>query len=201
MKCAKIEKWISDDLDGALAPRKKPALDRHVASCPACRAYRLNLEKLQAGALGLDRAAERPEAYWRDFGARLAAGLRNDPAPRPAPSRAPLALRRPWAWGGAGLAAAAAVAAYFVFLQPKALPGPFVFSFEDTVASIMEEIGDNSELESSFNLALQASIEEAIREDGESALRQLTDDPLVWEGLTEDEMALLESKIRNEKQS
>jgi len=201
MKCAKIEKWISDDLDGALAPRKKQALARHEASCPGCRAYRRNLETLQAGALRLDRAAERPGAYWRDFGARLAAGLRDEPAPRPAPSRAPFALRRPWAWGGAGLAAAAAVAAYFVFLQPKALPGPFVFSFEDTVASIMEEIGDNPELEKSFDLALQSSIEDAIREDGESALRQLTDDPLVWEGLTEDELVLLESRIRNEKQS
>ncbi len=200
MRCARIERWISDEMDGALTPGQKKALARHLASCPSCRAYRLNLENLQAGASKLNRGAERPDAYWRDFDARLAARLRREPPSVPA--RLPLFVRRPWAWGGVGLAAAAALAAYFVFIRPvRPAPGPFVFSFEDTIASIMTEIGDNPELESSFALALQASIDEAIGGEGEGALGSPSDDPLFWEGLSDDDLARIESVIRNEKRS
>jgi hypothetical protein len=201
MRCVRCRKWISDDLDGVLAPRRKSVLARHEAACPGCRAYRWALTAIQAGALAAVRAADRTDAYWRDFGARLESRLRDEPAPRPAPARAARLVRRPWVWGGAGLAAGAALAAYFVVVRPRPQPGPLVFTFEDTVASILDEIGDNPELERSFNRALQASIVEAVREDGEGALRPISDDPLVWEGLTEEEIVRIESRRPEDKRS
>jgi len=198
MRCAKIERWISDDIDGALAPRKKDIVARHLSSCPSCRAYRVHVMGLQAGALEQNRAAERPDAYWREFGARLEERLGGE---RPfLADRARLAARRSWVWSGAGLAAAAALAAYLLVLRPDAVrPGPFVFSFEDTVASIMTEIGDDPELERSFGTALQASIDEAVGEAGGEAFGSPSGDPLFWESLSDEELARVESGLRSEK--
>ena len=193
MRCERIRRMQSDDMDGALAPRDKDVLSRHLASCPSCRAYRESLLKLQAGALDLNRGAERPDADWRDFGARLA----DERA-----SSAPAAGRRAWAWGGAGLAAAAAVAAAFLLLRPAGVrPGPFVFSFEDTVSSLLAEIGDDAELESAFAGALQASIEEAVggADSGDYGAR--SGDPLFWEGLSDDDLARIEAGLRKEKKT
>jgi hypothetical protein len=192
---------LSDDADGASAPRDKDPLSRHLASCPSCRAYRESLLKLQAGALGLNRGAERPDAYWRDFGARLEARLADERASS-APARVPRAARRAWAWGGAGLAAAAAVAAAFLLLRPAAArPGPFVFSFEETVASILGEIGDDPELEVAFAGALQASIEAAVGGAREEAYDSPSGDPLFWEGLSDEDLARIESGLRKEKKT
>ncbi|MBN2206511.1 MAG: zf-HC2 domain-containing protein, partial [Candidatus Aminicenantes bacterium] len=125
MRCEKFRRMLSDDMGGALAPRSKDSLSRHLSSCPSCRAYCESLLKLQSGAQGLNRGAERPDSYWRDFGARLEARLVAERSG--APVRAPRASRRIWIWSGAGLAAAAAAAAAFVLIRPEgAPPGPFV---------------------------------------------------------------------------
>jgi hypothetical protein len=189
----------SDDLDGALAPRAKEALSLHFASCPACRAYRESLLKLQAGALDLNSAAERPDADWADFGARLEARI--DAERPPVLSQTQRPARRVWLWSGAGLAAAGTLAAYLLVLRPADVrPGPFVFSFEETVASILDEIGDDAELERSFAGALQASIEDAVGAS-EAAYGAPSDNPLFWEGLSDDDLSRIESGLQKEKKS
>lgn len=199
MRCAKAERWISDEADGVLAAKEGKALARHLVSCPSCRAYRANTARLQASARALGRAAERPEADWSAFDARLAARLREE---RPLSVRAPRSARRTWVWGGAGLVAAAAAAVFFVLARPGGTPpGPFVFSFEDTVSSLLIEIGDDPALESMFDRALQASLDDAVAGAGEGDLGPALEDALLWEGLNDQELARIESGLRAEKRS
>lgn len=43
MKCSKFQEQISLEMDGQLAPEHVPALQRHLETCPECRAYREDL--------------------------------------------------------------------------------------------------------------------------------------------------------------
>src|SRR4030067_2417460 len=62
MKCEKIERWISDDLDGALMPGKRPRLEAHLSACPACREYRKKARRIQAASVRLAEPEVSPES-------------------------------------------------------------------------------------------------------------------------------------------
>ena len=48
MGCEEFEEKILDRIDGRLAPEERPALERHLASCAACRTYAELHERLDA---------------------------------------------------------------------------------------------------------------------------------------------------------
>ena len=68
MKCRAAQRRLSDELDGALDPGRRSRLEAHLRVCPACRAYRGVLARLQPEAPpGAGRSAE----YWSGFEKRL----------------------------------------------------------------------------------------------------------------------------------
>jgi hypothetical protein len=104
------ERAIFALMDGRLGERKRAELERHLAECDACRAFRAKVKATQGVMRQLD-AAPLPEVDWR----RVDAGLR---------SRAESARPRPFfgglvVWGGLAAATAAA------FLITLALSGAF----------------------------------------------------------------------------
>ncbi len=50
MNCRRAEKWLLLREAGELAPRKRLRLEKHLAGCAPCRAYRADLERVLAAA-------------------------------------------------------------------------------------------------------------------------------------------------------
>jgi hypothetical protein len=198
MRCGTIEKWISDELDGDLSGRKKRRLDLHLAACAACRAYRNRLERLQHEA-GLLRVPSVPADYWETSVARLQQKLRSEApavaAARPRPAFSP---RMRWAWsGGAGLLAAAAFLVLAVFRMNPPLE-PYPISFEDTVNGVFSQIGDNAELEKDFDLVVRTSIREHVGPADDDVKRLLYGSSLFLDGLSDEEVKLLDELVNRE---
>ena len=72
MRCAKIQRWISQRLDGALDERLEAALSAHLAECEACRAYAEALSALDLDLLAVPEPTP-------DFVARVAQELEGTP--------------------------------------------------------------------------------------------------------------------------
>jgi len=198
MKCRKVEKWISDDLDGTLSLRRQKKLRAHAAVCASCRAYGGRLKKIQAEAKRLPGPAL-PPAYWERSLSRLEsslAGVGGQTVIKLRPGRTPAffpALR--WAWAGAASLLAVGLGLYLMFFQSR---GPLVttpLSFGDQINSLYERIGENAELETEFNSLLHASIvEEAGESDGDVK-------PLLYgssrflDSLSDEEILILDAEI------
>jgi hypothetical protein len=198
MRCETCKKWISDALDRELSGKRRGRLERHLKACPRCRAYGESLTRLQAGAEGLADPGLAP-GDWSDFGRRLDSRLRGSVLPREVPERAPLFFRRKWAWAGASFFILAFMGAYFAVLRPRGVREPVFVSLEDSVALVFGEIGSNPELEDSFDQEIMASIAEAVRPPEEEAPVAFDDNPMFWEGLSDGELAYIESALRREQ--
>jgi len=135
MNCRDIEPLLLAEKDGVLTSAQHTALDRHVATCPACQQMRVHL----AEALTAFRADAANVALpdfddeWRTLRARL-----HQTESKPAKKR-PLA---PIIWFGSTLAAAAALLLAFFSQQPKPST-PVLFSPDDQIAEAeFVEAGD-----------------------------------------------------------
>ncbi len=196
MRCDKARRWISDGLDGALAAAQAAKLERHLETCAACRAYRRDLETIEAGAARRPADAPSPD-YWQDFADRL--GRKIAMASRPVPRRR--GFRR-WAWAPAtAVAAAAAVLAiiHFGVLRPDGgVPDAGWLSNGSSLAWILMEADGDPELTSLLDGEVRASIEEWTLVPDEDITAPFLDDPLFWEGLSEEELRFIASELEAE---
>ena len=184
MACRKYERWISDEMDGRLSDKKRAALRGHLEKCEGCRSYKENLRLLQAEAWK-SRDAAVPAGFMDALGRRLEEGLRSGPVAG-SEKAAPLAWRWKWAWAGTAVFVLAAGA--ILLLGPKTPSDLWPASYEDSLARIYGEIGEDADLAESFDQVLQASI-------GETLLQ--AENPTFWDGLGEDEIRLMELDVTN----
>ena len=77
MSCQDHSEAIAEFIDGTLDPARQRDLERHVESCPACRALVADLKSIQAAAFTLDRF-ELPPHILPSVRARLADESRPD---------------------------------------------------------------------------------------------------------------------------
>jgi len=192
MSCRRYEKWISDELDGMLVEKKKSALDRHLAECPDCGSYRERLARLQEGTGRLPQPGLTPD-YWSDFSFRLEQKIRSA---EPRPARPQPAFWK-WAWTAAGAVLLFSLGLAFWLSRQSAAQGNYIFCFEDSIDNISEEIGDDADLEEVFNSLLLSSIEE----HGGGPAYHFSDDPLIWESLSEEEIRILETSLKKDTKS
>ena len=200
MRCKKIEKWISDGMDGKLSAEKRTILESHIVACASCRAYREHLENIQKESQGLLRP-ERAPAYWQESISRLKAGLGagKGAAAKIKEIRSPSFLSKwTWAWAGAAALVVVAFGLYFILSGPKTSQEIMAFSFEDAITRIDQEIGKNPELEKDLNSVIQDSIFEHIGEINEAANPFHYENPLFLESLNEEELQALDSAIKDE---
>lgn len=60
MRCERAQQWMTAAVDGELSPRRRRALDRHLAGCEACRYELVTTERMLAAVAALPGEAEVP---------------------------------------------------------------------------------------------------------------------------------------------
>ncbi len=193
MRCRKARKLLSDELDGALVPRRGDRLGAHLRSCPACREYRLDLGRIR-GALA--PPAERPDGYWAGFEMRLEAKLDRE-GRGGGPARAPFPARRRPALAAAALGLVAILALWLVRTDRQA-PGMTAGWFPDIdpLAPLLLEAEADPELGRAVDREIRASIEELAPGPDAAVLRAA--DPLFWQGLSEEELGEIVAGLERE---
>jgi hypothetical protein len=197
MRCKKIKRWISDDLDGALKPGRKKRLAEHLASCPACQTYKRGLEALQAAVQNAAGPAPSLE-YWPNALGRLAERIREAPGPervRPAPALFPHVR---WALAGAASLLVAAAVLYFALtparVEREALPA----GFEEGWSALNRELSDNPELARAFAFSLRSALNEPLREIQGEVVPLIDGHALFLEDLSDEEVLLLNAELAKE---
>lgn len=196
MSCRRFRRDISDSLDGALSARRRRRLDEHLGSCTACRSVERDFLRLQ------DRAGSgRETAFTPERGEEFLVRLRRrlDREPRPSPAVAMPLGKRWWAWGSAGATAAAAVLLAWLFvLRPLPRAEIYLLSESDAFSGIALEVAQDPELELALDDILQSSIVESLRGGEEELNFDLFENPLLSEGLSDEEMRILGESDANE---
>lgn len=193
MKCKKIEKWLSDRIDGELSKEKEKVLEDHLERCASCRSYAASIAKIQDKALSI-KDSETSAAFWEGFTSKLKANLKSLQQERK--ERRLLGLGWNWVWSGAALLAMVVVGVYLLFFQSPQPQEMYVFSLENSLARIYQEIGDDDELEKLFNSVIMESIGEYLEDSEWRERPDFLENLLLWEDLTEEEMKFLESEIK-----
>ncbi|MGB8953711.1 MAG: zf-HC2 domain-containing protein [Candidatus Aminicenantales bacterium] len=200
MDCKRIERWLSDYLDGELSRKKQKNVEAHLQKCPFCRSYKQRLETIQERAKTFSTPDIAPE-YWQESLTRLKAkidaaeadGFRHKTI-RPSL----LSTGWKWAWAGAGALFIAMLGLFLMLSRERSPQEMYALSFEETVERVYGEIGNNPELENQLNSVIAASINESVEGVYERISPMDYNSPLFWEGLTEEELKFIESEIRKE---
>jgi anti-sigma factor RsiW len=193
MRCGEIEKRISDDLDGALSPRRKARLEAHLGSCPDCRAYRDGLVRLQAAA-GVP--AERSPEYWAGFARRLEAKMDTVESGRAA--AAPASAWRRWAWAAPAVLVLAAAGVWFALDRKSTEAAEAWIPSGDTLIPLIEAAESDPRLEREVDLLVRSSLEELGGAVDADAVIFSAGDPFFWEGVSDDELRALAAELEIE---
>jgi len=192
MRCRRSRRFISDKLDGALRPRLGRALEAHLERCPDCRAHERTLRRLDSGASRAGRLDFTPEAG-EEFLRRLDRRLDQER------QRAGSPVGKRWLWSAAGLTAVAvAVLAWVLVLRPVPSPDIYALSESDVFSRIIDQYSRDPGWETSFNDALLASIDDSTISREESYPTDPWDNPLLWEGVSREELNQLETEIASD---
>lgn len=198
MGCKKIQKWISDNIDGELSEKKKKILEEHLKKCASCRSYTRNLERIHNESNSLEMSKVSP-AYWEEFNSRLKMKISSF-QPEKGKGIPPL-LRWKWVWTGAAFIFVIVVGLFLYLTHNRVPQEVYIFSFENSLGQIYQEIDSDSELEDLFNSFILASIGETLGDSGEDIRPGFYESPLFWENFTEEEMEFLESEIKKDAKS
>jgi len=194
MRCRTALKRISDDLDGRLDARRRARLAAHLASCPACRDYRSDLERIQAGAR---LPLEPREGSWADFERRLEVRL---DAAEPGRERiaVPFAARRRWAWAAATAVVLAGVSLWLALPRPAPPLTEAWLPTDDILDPLVRAAEADPELAGRIDREIQASMEGILpaRESGDAVLPAA--DPLFWESLSDDDLAAVVAALEKD---
>jgi Putative zinc-finger len=194
MRCEQARKRLSDEFDGALTASRQARVETHLRDCPACRAYREDLVRLQEAArTGADRSPE----YWAGFEAWLAAKLDFATAGHRSAGSSGRSRRR-LAWAAAGFLVLAVAGAYFGFLREERGNGEAAwFAYEDSLGPLLQEAEADVEFGRIVEREILASIGELMPE-AEADTVIPADDPLFWEGLSDAELESIAAALSNE---
>jgi len=195
MNCRCWRKRISDRLDGALSPRQERRLEEHLAVCAACRAYAWSLEVIQGEA---PRVPASP--FTRDDGEQFLIRLKRrlrDEAAQAGESALPF-WKRKWAWVSAGLAVAAGVLAWGLFLRPVPRADIYLLSEKDSFSRIYHQYSQSPDMESVLDEVLVSSIDESLKAADELPSNPF-DNPLLSEGVSDEDLRLLAENIANDE--
>ncbi len=192
MSCERWRKRISDRLDGGLSSRRMAGLDRHLAVCPACRAYAGSLQAIQDAAIHARQAAFDPKRG-EEFLLRLERRLDQEGQRKPETHRRP--RRGRWVWVSAGGMAAAAGLAGYLLLRPVPRAEIYLLSETDVFSRIHQQYSQTPALEQAFDEILQSSIDESLKASEEGLDRNPFESPLLFEGVSEADLRILEEDL------
>lgn len=192
MRHKKIEKLLSNDIDGELPEKKKKILEAHLRKCSSCSSYAENIRRIHKEAKSLEKLDASPVS-WEEFTSRIKTEITSIQQEKL--RGAPLFLRWKWAWAGAALLFLIVAGLFLYLTQNKTPQEVYDFSFESSLAKIYQEIASDQELEELFNSIISASIGETLVDSGWGVRPDFYENLILWEDLTEEEMRFLESEI------
>ncbi len=200
MKCSKVERWISDSVDGEISGRKKEEISAHIESCPACRAFRDQLMQIDDETKTLGFPGMSAE-HSREFSIRLRSAILDIEEKRKGGILH--AFRNKWVFVPTSLVLVSLFILIFIFydrgdFQEEEI---YVFSFGTAVEEIYQEIGDDAALQEEFNHLISASINEMLFMPGWDEGLGLEDSAFFWEEFTEEETKHLDAEIKIERNS
>jgi hypothetical protein len=202
MKCQKMEKWISDLVDGELSDKKKILLERHLTDCPSCMEYKKHLQTIHSEIGEWEKSEESPSLS-TDFSSRLRTKLS---AANGSERIKPFV--RGWIGGqkwifAAGSVFLVAAAVLLLILMPQSRNGlngeQVVLSIEEAMDMVFQEIGDDSDLEDIFNTMIVSSIEKTIEDTHQEESLYLLPEYLFLDDLTDEDLTILKKEIKNEE--
>lgn len=200
MKCQQIERWLSNSVDGAISKKEKAIIEVHIETCPACRAFRNQIEKINEEAKNLDTPEVSP-AQSREFVSRLRSALIEIGEEK---NKGVLhVFRNKWVFVPASVIMISLFILIFVFYEK----GDFqyeefsVFSFGNAVEEIYQDIGSDLVLQKAFNSLVSASINEMLITADWDEMLNLEDDLLLWEEFSEEGLGNLELELKKDRNS
>jgi len=195
MRHQKIELWLSNSIDGKLRERKKRFLESHLRKCSSCRSFAENIQIIHEEAKNLEKPEVSP-AYWKEFTSKIITEISS---PQQDKVRVSLPFfRRKLSWAGAALLFVIVAGLFLYLTKTKAVQEEYIFSFENSVTKIYQEIGSDPELEDLFNSVILASIGETLEDSEWDERPDFYENLILWEDLTEEEMKFLESEIKKD---
>ncbi|NIM59102.1 MAG: hypothetical protein GTO16_09205 [Candidatus Aminicenantes bacterium] len=195
MKHKKIEKLISNNIDGELQGKKKKLLEKHLRKCQSCSSYAENIQRIHEEAKSLEKPDASP-VLWEEFASQIKTEICSTKQEKQHGKA--LFLKWKWAWASAALSFVIAAGLFLYLNQSKTPQEIYVFSFESSLAKIYQEIGNDQKLEELFNSVISASIGETLEDSEWSDRPDYFENLILWEDLTEEEMRFLESEIKKE---
>lgn len=200
MKCQQIERWLSNSVDGAISKKEKAIIEAHIETCPACRAFRNQIEKINEEAKNLD-APEVSPAQSREFVSRLRSALIEIGEEK---NKGVLhVFRNKWVFVPASVIMISLFILIFVFYEKEDFQYEefSVFSFGNAVEDIYQDMGSDLVLQQAFNSLVSASIKEMLISADWDETLNLEDDLLLWEEFSEEELGILEQEIKRDNNS
>ncbi|MFQ6069630.1 MAG: zf-HC2 domain-containing protein [Candidatus Aminicenantales bacterium] len=187
MRCTRIEKLLSDKIDGVLSRRKEKKLESHLLCCQKCRSYLEDLEKLSqvAGELEVGKVEDN---YWQSFTSRIkqkVISFRTERRKQTSYS----GLR--WAWIGASLVFIFLLSISLLHFRPERNREFYAFSYEDTLQLLYQDAGENINLGDLIENAILDSIEHLIFYPEESSLPGMSGLINPWDEFTVEEINLI----------
>jgi anti-sigma factor RsiW len=192
MRCGEAERRLSDDLDGALSPRRKARLEAHLSSCPDCRACRNGHVRLQAAA---GDPADRSPEYWAAFERRLETKIGDIESGSDAAATSP-AWRR-WAFAALAVLALAAGIRFALARKGTGAVEAWIPS-GDALVPLIEAAEADPGLEMDADRLIRASLGEFGGSPDADIAALSAADPLFWEGVSDDELRDIASELELE---
>ncbi len=197
MSCKNKKRKISDLLDGRISDKQKSILENHISLCPSCREYKNQLMLLSSKVREREKN-EMSKDSAQEFLIRLKRRLLNDQQQKKQKNRFPGFEK--WAYSAAGFIVVLFLVLYFVVFQPTSIrtEGYYVLSFEDALEDLYGEINNDAELEELFNTIILASLDKVLEELDRETIPFIIENSLYGEDLSEEDLKILESKIKLE---
>ncbi len=198
MKCQQIERWLSDSVDGAISKKEKAIIEAHIETCPACRTFRNQIQKINEEAKNLD-APEVSPAQSREFVSRLRSALIEIGEEK---NKGVLhVFRNKWVFVPASVILVSLFILIFVFYEKRDFQYEefSVFSFGNAVEEIYQDMGSDLVLQQAFNSLVSASINEMLITAELDETLNLEDGFLLWEEFSEEGLGNLESQIKKDR--
>lgn len=198
MKCQQIERWLSDSVDGAISKKEKAIIEAHIETCPACRTFRNQIQKINEEAKNLD-APEVSPAQGREFVSRLRSALIEIGKEK---NKGVLhVFRNKWVFVPASVILVSLFILIFVFYEKRDFQYEefSVFSFGNAVEEIYQDMGSDLVLQQAFNSLVSASINEMLITAELDETLNLEDGLLLWEEFSEEGLGNLESQIKKDR--
>lgn len=198
MKCQQIERWLSDSVDGAISKKEKAIIEAHIETCPACRTFRNQIQKINEEAKNLD-APEVSPAQSREFVSRLRSALIEIGEEK---NKGVLhVFRNKWVFVPASVILVSLFILIFVFYEKRDFQYEefSVFSFGNAVEEIYQDMESDLVLQQAFNSLVSASINEMLITAELDETLNLEDGLLLWEEFSEEGLGNLESQIKKDR--